>query len=182
MVDGERGRREGNYERGRTPGDWCTIGTQGERDETFIGSLKAGFVTERSELGSCRAFRVQYPVLKEVEALYSLLSWAKAGKDSKGRNKATLLHPAGPCAPQTRIRRYSTNSSTAERRASRKESGTLQAACAGGGCRGTGTMNTLVTRQAMQVPLLPALSVTPRPSATARHSAPPRVHAVLSKS
>jgi hypothetical protein len=27
--------------------------------ETFIGSLKAGFVTERSELGSCRAFRVQ---------------------------------------------------------------------------------------------------------------------------
>ena len=30
---------------------------------TFIGSLKAGFVTERSELGSCRAFRVQYHVL-----------------------------------------------------------------------------------------------------------------------
>jgi hypothetical protein len=29
----------------------------------FIGSLKAGFVTERSELGSCRAFRVQYPIL-----------------------------------------------------------------------------------------------------------------------
>jgi len=141
VVDGERGRREGNYERGRTPGDWDTGG-------------------ERR----------------------LLLSWAKAGKDSKGRNKATLPHPAGPCAPQTRIRRYSTNSSTAERRASRKESGTLQAACAGGGCRGTGTMNTLVTRQAMQVPLLPALSVTPRPSATARHSAPPRVHAVLSKS
>ena len=37
----------------------------------FIGSLKAGFVTERSELGSCRAFRFQYPVLKEVGALYS---------------------------------------------------------------------------------------------------------------
>ncbi len=37
----------------------------------FIGSLKAGFVTERSELGSCRAFRVQYHVLKEVDALYS---------------------------------------------------------------------------------------------------------------
>jgi len=29
----------------------------------FIGSLKAGFVTERSELGSCRTFRVQYPIL-----------------------------------------------------------------------------------------------------------------------
>jgi len=29
-------------------------------------------VTERSELGSCRAFRVQYPILKEVGALYSL--------------------------------------------------------------------------------------------------------------
>jgi len=29
----------------------------------FIGSLKAGFVTERSELGSCRAFRVQCPIL-----------------------------------------------------------------------------------------------------------------------
>ena len=46
----------------------------GERDVyrvTFTGSLKAGFVTERSELGSCRAFRVQYHVLKEVEALYS---------------------------------------------------------------------------------------------------------------
>ena len=28
-----------------------------------IGSLKAGFVTERSELGSCRAFRFQYPIL-----------------------------------------------------------------------------------------------------------------------
>ena len=38
---------------------------------SFIGSLKAGFVTERSELGSCRAFRFQYPVLKEVGALYS---------------------------------------------------------------------------------------------------------------
>ena len=38
---------------------------------SFIGSLKAGFVTERSELGSCRAFRVQYHVLKEVDALYS---------------------------------------------------------------------------------------------------------------
>ena len=37
----------------------------------FIGSLKAGFVTERSELGSCRAFSVQYHVLKEVGALYS---------------------------------------------------------------------------------------------------------------
>ena len=29
----------------------------------FIGSLKAGFVTERSELGSCIAFRFQYPIL-----------------------------------------------------------------------------------------------------------------------
>ena len=29
----------------------------------FIGSLKAGVVTERSELGSCRAFRFQYPIL-----------------------------------------------------------------------------------------------------------------------
>ena len=38
---------------------------------SFIGSLKAGFVTERSELGSCRAFRFQDHVLKEVEALYS---------------------------------------------------------------------------------------------------------------
>jgi len=28
----------------------------------FIGSLKAGFVTERSKAGSCRAFRVQYPI------------------------------------------------------------------------------------------------------------------------
>jgi len=33
-----------------------------------IGSLKAGFVTERSELGSCRAFSVQYPILNEVDA------------------------------------------------------------------------------------------------------------------
>jgi len=41
---------------------------------SFIGSLKAGFVTERSELGSCRAFRFQYHVLKEVEALYSARS------------------------------------------------------------------------------------------------------------
>ena len=41
---------------------------------SFIGSLKAGFVTERSELGSCRAFRVQYHVLKEVDALYSARS------------------------------------------------------------------------------------------------------------
>ena len=31
---------------------------------SFIGSLKAGFVTERSELGSCRAFRFQYPILR----------------------------------------------------------------------------------------------------------------------
>jgi len=31
--------------------------------KSFIGSLKAGFVTERSELGSCRAFSVQYPIL-----------------------------------------------------------------------------------------------------------------------
>jgi hypothetical protein len=30
---------------------------------TCIGSLKAGFVTERSAAGSCRAFRVQYPIL-----------------------------------------------------------------------------------------------------------------------
>jgi len=29
----------------------------------FIGSLKAGFVTERSKLGSYRAFRFQYPIL-----------------------------------------------------------------------------------------------------------------------
>jgi len=36
----------------------------------FIGALKGGFVIERSELGSCRAFRVQYPIFKEVEALY----------------------------------------------------------------------------------------------------------------
>jgi len=28
----------------------------------FIGALKGGFVIERSELGSCRAFRVQYPI------------------------------------------------------------------------------------------------------------------------
>jgi len=33
------------------------------RYKWFIGSLKAGFVTERSELGSCRAFSVQYPIL-----------------------------------------------------------------------------------------------------------------------
>ena len=37
-------------------------------DMIFIGSLKAGFVTERSELGSCRAFSVQYPIFNEVEA------------------------------------------------------------------------------------------------------------------
>jgi len=36
----------------------------------FIGSLKAGFVTERSELGSCRAFSVQYPILNEFEEIY----------------------------------------------------------------------------------------------------------------
>ena len=33
-------------------------------EEGFIGSLKAGFVTERSELASCRAFRVQYHIFK----------------------------------------------------------------------------------------------------------------------
>jgi hypothetical protein len=37
-----------------------------EEGGRFIGSLEAGFVTERSELGSCRAFRVQYPILNEV--------------------------------------------------------------------------------------------------------------------
>jgi len=42
----------------------------------FIGSLKAGFVTERSELGSCRAFGFQYPILNEVHVyryIYCLL-------------------------------------------------------------------------------------------------------------
>jgi len=35
----------------------------------FIGSLKAGFVTERSELSSCRAFRFQYPILIGIRML-----------------------------------------------------------------------------------------------------------------
>ena len=30
---------------------------------SLIGSLKAGFMTERSKPGSCRAFRIQYPIL-----------------------------------------------------------------------------------------------------------------------
>ena len=36
---------------------------------SFIGSLKAGFVTERSELGSCRAFRLQYPIFIGIHTL-----------------------------------------------------------------------------------------------------------------
>ena len=36
-----------------------------------VGSLKAGFVTETSAAGSCRAFSVQCPILREVGALYS---------------------------------------------------------------------------------------------------------------
>jgi hypothetical protein len=40
----------------------------------FIGSLKAGFVTERSELGSCRAFRFQYPIPVPV-MIVLLLVW-----------------------------------------------------------------------------------------------------------
>ena len=39
----------------------------------FIGSLKAGFVTERSELGSCRAFSVQYHVLNVVDEYIYIL-------------------------------------------------------------------------------------------------------------
>jgi hypothetical protein len=47
----------------------------------FIGSLKAGFVTERSELGSCRAFRFQYPILfgyrEGIDAIYWILEIAR---------------------------------------------------------------------------------------------------------
>jgi len=39
----------------------------------FIGSLKAGFVTERSEPGSCRAFSVQYPILALVASVWVVL-------------------------------------------------------------------------------------------------------------
>jgi hypothetical protein len=45
---------------------------------SFIGSLKAGFVTERSELGSCRAFRVQYPILKRL-GIYRVLAHTGLG-------------------------------------------------------------------------------------------------------
>jgi len=41
----------------------------------FIGSLKAGFVTERSELGSCRAFGFQYSILKEGEKYMYIVCW-----------------------------------------------------------------------------------------------------------
>jgi hypothetical protein len=39
----------------------------------FIGSLKAGFVTERSKPGSCRAFRFQYPIFSLVLHISCLL-------------------------------------------------------------------------------------------------------------
>jgi len=39
----------------------------------FIGSLKAGFVTERSKPGSCRAFRFQYPIFSLVLHMSCLL-------------------------------------------------------------------------------------------------------------
>jgi hypothetical protein len=45
---------------------------RGKEYISFIGSLKAGFVTERSELGSCRAFRFQYPILLERGNEYAL--------------------------------------------------------------------------------------------------------------
>ena len=46
----------------------------------FIGSLKAGFVTERSELGSCRAFRFQYPVLNWALYLSTKTASAKVSR------------------------------------------------------------------------------------------------------
>ena len=50
-------------------GDASSLASQTEHSDCsictyLVGSLKAGFVTVRSELGSCRAFRVQYPIFK----------------------------------------------------------------------------------------------------------------------
>ena len=40
---------------------------------SLIGSLKAGFVTEGSGAGSCRAIRFQYPILKAAQKLVTCL-------------------------------------------------------------------------------------------------------------
>jgi len=55
--------------------------------ETCIGSLKAGFVTERSELGSCRGFRFQYPILNDwlmIETFIASLAWDRTCDDTAG--------------------------------------------------------------------------------------------------
>jgi len=53
----------------------------------FIGSLKAGFVTERSKPGSGRGFRVQYPILSAAQGgiakIYVYVS-SRFVKDIKG--------------------------------------------------------------------------------------------------